>query len=330
MSRHLRIHVPHGTYFVVDEFDALEVLVAAAGREHTDAELHQIAKHRIQYEHRLTSAIRRWRGRVHAHCWLPNSALLMVQIGHAPLDWLMHSVRGPYSLYLRQHTGTAHPHAGRYRALLLDDEEFFLDLPRYMFRRAVTARLCSDAADYEHCSLPAFLTGHLPLFLAGSELPSVLVSRGFHTRAGIERYLLQTPSPGFPVLLKRGSLLDRRIAGRAYFIRQAHVEENRARQKPEPQLIIEWVADRMNIAAADIMQPHRSDAVTARALIAWLASCSGAARVSAVAQWFPRERSNVERSIHDHMRDYPDLFSEVTLAEFVKFLRSTGGTAADS
>lgn len=120
MSRPGRLHIAGGRYFVVDEFQAQEVLVAKPDLSHSEAELRQIALNRSRYESQVAYAAKRWCVVVCTHCWLPDRALLELQIARAPLEDFMHSLRQPFSHYL--HRGAAlsgTTYANRYRAWLL-------------------------------------------------------------------------------------------------------------------------------------------------------------------------------------------------------------------
>jgi len=322
MSRLKRVHLPHGTYLVVERFArGTEVLVAAAAREHTEAALAQIALNRARYEEQLGYAAWRWRSRVHAYCWLPDSALLMIQIGYAPLDRMMHDLRSPFSRYLRDHAVAA-AYASRYRAILIDPEEFFLALPRYIFQRPVVDGLCEDALDYPYSSVAAVLGATPPPFLEGSEVANELVDLGFNSRPAMARYMAARPPPGFNSLAVRGSRMDARIAGRAYFLKKVWNAEQRPAPAVPPGHAIDWVALRLGIKASDILGRSKlPEILKARALIAWLVSCSGCERVSAVANWLPSGRSALERAVQQWSRRDPGLFSDAMLAEFADFVR---------
>jgi hypothetical protein len=323
MSRPERLHVPRGRYFVVDEFRASEVLVAAPDRPHTDIELRKLAAHRAQYEAQLTYAVTRWCARVHSHCWLPGCALLEIQIGWASLDRLMHSLRGPFSRYIRNATRSPHPvHAGRYRAWLLDPA-CALDLRRDMSWRPVRAGLCKHPADYPHTTIHLALNGQTSPFLARSQLLAWYQQRLHLPRTQLFAFLSAEPSPGFAALAS-GSPHDRRIIGHPDFVRKTHRQELRPPLIPLPQTVIEWarlmIEHEHGMRAQDSLDPP--PALTA-ALTAWLVSCAGPTSVSAVARWFPGiDRSQLERAIAHHMQVHSSLFSDRILRRLVRYASS--------
>lgn len=323
MSRPERLHVPGGHYFVIDEFCAAEVLVPAPDRNHTDAEVRQLATHRAQYEAQLGYALRRWCARVHTHCWLPQCALLEIQIGSAPLEHVMHSLRGPFSRYFRNATGSPEPvYAGRYKAWLLEPA-CTLDLRRDICWRPVRAGLCKHPTEYPHTTIHHALTTSTPPFLARSHLLTWLQQRQHHPRAQLLRFVSAPPSPAFSALLS-GSPHDRRIIGNPAFVHRTHRERYRPSSVAPADSVIEW-ARRFLASVATTLPKTVADSEPALvpALAAWVASCSGTASVSAAAIWFPPgDRSRLERAIDHYLQARPDLFRERTLRKFVRYISS--------
>ncbi|MGH8229278.1 MAG: transposase [Steroidobacteraceae bacterium] len=324
MARHGRLHVPRATYFVVDRFrPGLDALVASPRQPHSARALQQIAARRERFESLIRYLAGRWCAHLHAYCWLPDAALLLLTIGEAPLEHLMHTLRGLYSQRLREEDSRASVgapiHAGRYSALLVDPEDYLLDFARHIFWSPVRAGLCKTPLGYELSSARESLgtqdPGARPL--CDSTLATALAQRGQHSRLGFARFLDQAPSPGFVRLLARGSSLDRRVAGSTAFVRQVKQAASRAPTPLDRESIIAWTAARLAIAPESITGRSRSaPCVRGRALVAWLATCSGAATLSEVARWLRCEPSTLSRAIAHHAAENPELFSEAAVGEF--------------
>jgi hypothetical protein len=277
---------------------------------------------RAQYEAQIAYAATRWRVRVHAHCWLADSALLFVQIGYAPLEQFMHSLRSPFSHFLKA-VGISKPYAGRYRASLVDEQEFFFDVVRYMLCRPLISGLSDAPLEYVYSSALVCLGAPIPPFLTRTELPTLMRAHGVDTRLRLMRFLDERPRAGFSVLVQRGSLTDRRVLGRRDFVREVQAEGRQPRIKASPKPCIEWVAQRLGIDSTEILsRPRNAQAVQARALVGWLATCAGAAHISTVARWFGLDRSSLERTIDERLRNAPWLFADQVLEEFCAFLSS--------
>lgn len=325
MARPGRLHVPHATYFVVNRFRiGLEPLAASSIRPHSREELHQIEVNRRRFETLLRYLCRRWCARVHAYCWLPDCALLLVRIGAAPLESIMHTLRGLYSHHLRGKAGGSGPaYAGRYAALLIDPEEYLLDFARHIFWSPVHAGLCRNPLGYEHNNARACVGEPDPASLCDSTLVDALTLRGEHSRLGFSRFLTAAPTPGFLRLLAHGSRLDRRIAGSSTFVREVRRSAARLLPAPAAATIISWVASRLSLGSDEIVGlPRRARAVEGRALVAWLATCGGSATLAEVARWFGCDPSTLHRAVDHYSAVRPELFNEPVLAEFASALLS--------
>ncbi len=323
MARPGRLHVPHATYFVVNRFRAgLEVLAADPRRRHSPEESNRIGVNRRRFELLLSYLCRRWCARVHAYCWLPDSASLLVRIGRPPLENVMHTLRGLYSQFLHRNaecSGTVY--AGRYAALMIDPDDYLLDFARHIFWSPVHAGLCRAPLGYEHSSVRACMGEAGPAALCDSTLLNALEIRGQHSRPGFLRFLTAAPTPGFLRLLAHGSRADRRIAGSTLFVREAHRNAARRPPAPAPATIISWAASRLSLEAAEIIdRPRRAHSVEGRALVAWLATCAGTATLAQVSRWLGCDASTLHRAVDRYSAARPELFNEQVLIEFMRAL----------
>ncbi len=319
MARPGRLHVPHATYFVVNQFrSGLEALAAHPGRPHDRQELHRIDLSRCRFETLLGYLCRRWCARVHAYCWLPDCALLLVRIGEPPLECIMHTLRGLFSQFLREAgCGLGAVYTRRYAALMIDPDDYLLDFARHIFWNPVHAGLCKNPLGYEHGSARVCIGEHDSASLCDSTVRDALAQRGQHSRLGFSRFLEAAPAPGFLRLLARGSRLDRRVAGSSMFVRDAHRNAARQPPAPAPSTIISWAASRLSIDPAEITGvPRRAHSVEGRALVAWLATCGGTATLAHVAQWFGCDPSTLHRAVDRYSAVHPELFDEKVVVEF--------------
>jgi|GEM_PF-4510717 len=334
MARQGRLHVPNATYFVVDRFrPGLEVLVPAPRRRHDSADLRRIEAYRRRFEALLDRACRRWCARVHAYCWLPDSALLLMQVSQVPLESILHSVRGSYSHFLRTRGhilrargATGSPYAERYRALLIDAEAFFLDFVRHIFWSPVHAGLCGTPLAYPFSSARVCAGEPAPPFLYTRTLADALAARGFGSRMSFMRFLASNPAPGFLRLLPRGSPYDHRIAGGPLFVREIQQRSLAAPRAAHVDAIIAWVSRRLHIEVDRIVREVRSrDAVEARALVAWLATCAGSASLPTLAKRLSCSPTSLHRAIRNYLRIRPTLFNRDTLQEVVSLAEERDG-----
>lgn len=336
MARQRRLYVPQATYFVVNRFrDGPDVLAPNPAEPHGRDALRRIEANRERFEALLGYLCRRWCAHVLAYCWLPKAALLAVRIGVPPLERVMHTLRGLYSQHLRESGALEGPaFASRYTALMIDPDDYLLDVARHIFWSPVHAGLSRAPLGYEWSSVRTCIGEPDPASLCASTLRDALALRGQHSRHGFERFLTETPTPGFLRLLAHGSRLDHRIAGSSLFVRDARRSAARPRLRASQDASISWVASRLAMDPADITdRRYQQRSVMGRALVAWIVTCAGTASLTRAARWFGCDPSTLHRAVDRYSAAHPELFNERTVAEFIEAISSggrSGGVAAES
>lgn len=88
-----------------------------------------------------------------AYCLMPNHPHLCVQTDGAPLRTLMHRLTTRHAKRFNRKYGLrGHLHEGRYRALLVEERVYLLQLVRYIHRNPVKAGLVGRAGDWAFSS----------------------------------------------------------------------------------------------------------------------------------------------------------------------------------
>jgi putative transposase len=150
MPRSARLHVPGGYYHVVLRGNHREVLFGTAADRQF---LNDI----------VADAISRHRARVHAFCWMSNHLHALLQIAHSPLGGLMQSIAMRYARYRHKKLRTTgHLFERRYRARLVETDDYFLAVLRYIHLNPVAARIVTDPARYRWSSHRAYLGTDTP------------------------------------------------------------------------------------------------------------------------------------------------------------------------
>jgi putative transposase len=145
MPRPPRLHVPGGCYHVILRGNHREELF---GRAHD----------RVVLDGIVADVLCRFGCRLHAYCWMPNHLHALIQIADQPLGTMMQRIAMRYSRYRHKCLETTgHLFERRYRAKLIDVDEYFLTLLRYIHLNPVKARLVKDPADFPWSSHRAYL-----------------------------------------------------------------------------------------------------------------------------------------------------------------------------
>lgn len=192
MSRPLRIEFPGAVYHVTSRGDRREAIY----RDDTD---------RLAQLDVIAHAMDRFDAEALAYCQMGNHYHLVLHTRQANLSRLMRHVNGVYTqAFNRRHGLVGHLFQGRFKAILVDRDEYLLTLCRYVERNPVAARLVETPREWPWSSCRAHL-GEVPT-------PGWLDSDGLHG------YLL-----GRPIHSAR----DRNLAARRYatLVEQAQPED---------------------------------------------------------------------------------------------------------
>jgi REP element-mobilizing transposase RayT len=143
MARPLRLHIPGAIYHIMSRGNARQDIFL----DDTD--------YRYFLE-RLSITSGRFRARCHAYCLMRNHFHLMVRAGELPVWRMMHQLNSSVSQrFNRRHQRIGHVLQGRYKALVIDGDDYFRRALRYIARNPVRACLVQRAADWPWSSYRA-------------------------------------------------------------------------------------------------------------------------------------------------------------------------------
>ncbi len=136
MARRTRLHIPGAVYHVMLRGNAGQLLFFTAD----------------DYGHfynLLSDGVDRFSYQVHAFCCMPNHLHLLVQVGVTPLSRIMQNLTFRYARWVNEQQGrTGHLFQGRYKALLIEPENYLVELTRYIHLTPVRARFVKEPADH--------------------------------------------------------------------------------------------------------------------------------------------------------------------------------------
>lgn len=160
MARPLRIEYPEAYYHVTSR-----------GNERRD--IFKSRKDREQFLLYLQSSVERYGAVIHAYCLMTNHYHLLVETPHGNLSEIMRHVNGAYTTYFNvKRKRAGHLFQGRYKAIVVEADEYALELSRYIHLNPVRAGMVSRPEDHEWSSYrcyagfttePVWLTSHLVL-----------------------------------------------------------------------------------------------------------------------------------------------------------------------
>ena len=315
MSRRQRLHVPGGTYYIVQQGSAHQPIFSRA----EDYEL---------FERLLAAALNRTDSRLHAFCWTPNAIHMAVQIDEISVGRFMQGLTGRYARNIHQRDGASgHFFQQRYRALLVDPDEYLLKLIHYMHYLPVLGGLARVPGEFTHSSHSAYLgVAEIPWLNTRSALRSL---NDDAARVYVE-LMSNPPSPQAIKLFEKGGPNDLRVIGGADFLANLPRRSRTYRSKVTLEQIIYTVTSALGVDREHVLSASRKrELAMARALIAWFATERHVATLSEVARQLRRDPSTLSVAISRYRVCRPELF-KLTALHYMVPLGSSSFRVPDS
>ena len=146
MSRPLRLEFPNALYHITSRGDRLE-------------DIYEDDVDRIEYLNIFSSVISQFNWVCYAYCLMSNHYHLLIQTPEGNLSKGMRQLNGIYTQsYNRRHRKTGHLFQGRYKAILVDQDSYLLELSRYIVLNPVKAGIVKRAGNWRWSSYLA-MTG---------------------------------------------------------------------------------------------------------------------------------------------------------------------------
>jgi putative transposase len=211
MSRPLRLKFPGALYHVTSRGDRREPIF--------DDDVD-----RSMFLAVLEQGVERFNVAVFAYCLMGNHFHLVLETREANLSRLMRHLNGVYTQrYNRRHDKIGHLFQGRFKAILIDADNYFLEVCRYVDLNPVRAALVKRPGDWRWSSYRAH-TGRVasPIWLESALLHRQLAPRA-PRREGPQRYA------SFVAEGRGMKLWDEALSGQIYLGGEAFVKRMQAK-----------------------------------------------------------------------------------------------------
>lgn len=145
MARPLRIEYPGAFYHVTS-------------RGNEQKEVFKSQKDREKFLAYLESAVTRYGAVIHAYCLMGNHYHLLLETPEGNLSQIMRHVNGAYTSYFNvKRKRAGHLFQGRYKAILVEADEYAAELSRYLHLNPVRAGMTSKPEDYPWSSYRGYI-----------------------------------------------------------------------------------------------------------------------------------------------------------------------------
>ncbi|HYF97629.1 MAG TPA: transposase [Coxiellaceae bacterium] len=140
MPRALRIHYENACYHVI-----------LRGNNYEDIFLSD--NDQLLFCALLEKAIQKFNFKIHLFCLMTNHVHLLIQVSETPLSKIMQNISMRYTYWLNKKLArVGHVFQGRYKAILVEKDEYLLELCRYIHFNPVKAAITTRAEDYHWSS----------------------------------------------------------------------------------------------------------------------------------------------------------------------------------
>jgi REP-associated tyrosine transposase len=284
MARQPRIEYPGALYHVISRG------IERRGLFRDDAD-------RKRYLSYLERAVERFRCRILAYCLMSNHVHLAVETGKIPLSRIMRSINTSCAGYFNaRHRRTGYLFQGRYKAFLVDQDEYLVSLVRYIHENPVRAGIVKRPGEYRWSSHRSHLDGG-PRWLATDEVLG---------RFGRSR---STARKNFAAFFGEEEKLPYSSARR--YVQTVVGEEGFAQsvlERPEddallirriePERLVEWVSRAENVDAGELSGLGRGrDISRVRAICGYLGREVARLPLSRIARVLNRDTSTLWRDV---------------------------------
>lgn len=316
MSRRQRLHVPGGTYYIVQHGRPRQPIFS----QPEDYAL---------LERLLALTLKRTGARVLAYCWTPHAIHLTLQIDDISVGRFMQGVTSRYARSVHQQAGdSGHFFRQRYKAVLIDPDAYLLKLLHYIHHIPVFAGLAADVGDYTLSSHNAYL-GRLvvPWLTTRTALRLIDNCDGAATYATL---MSQAPTPQDLDLFRRCGTNDLGVIGSPEFLANLPRHPPTYRTRTSLDQIIHTVTCRLGVEREHVLSSSRQrELALARAVIAWYATERRIATLTEVARRLNRDPSTLSVAVNRYRVCRPELFKLTALHDVVPIgwsaIRSTRG-----
>ena len=272
-------------------------------------------KDRFRFYTILENACRRIPFKIHAFCLMTNHIHLEIQVADIPLPRIMQRIALRYAQWFNwRHGKSGHLFQGRYKAILVQADEYLKELAAYIHLNPVRARIVNSPEKYKWSSHRAYLgKAAVPWLEIDFILSTFSSSDRKRAQSQFRDYVDSMIGQGHNKSFYGERSLDKRLLGDEYFV-LGIVEETEAflPKKPSLEAVIEAIESVIGRDARHLLATAGRDARSfeARALAAWATMKFSSATLTELGRYCNRDQSTMScaaRRIEELQALRPDI-----------------------
>lgn len=260
MSRPLRVQYPDAVYHVMNR---------GAARQ-------KIFLDRVDYDNFLkilSEAWSRWRFEVYAYCLMGNHYHLCLKTPEPKLSRIMRHVNGIYTQYFNRRYRRDGPlFRGRYKAMLIEADEYLGEVVRYIHLNPIEAGLVKKPEAYEWSSHKKYLSKKSPPWF--SKVPLL---KCFETPSVFHRFVLEGNEETIQELYHKkrlplilgGEHFIERVRNHSSKITKEHARKDCRWVRPSLQKILKCVSGEFGVPLRFLTEAKRGETNLERKVALW-------------------------------------------------------------
>jgi REP element-mobilizing transposase RayT len=253
---------------------------------------------RYRFYQLLQEVTERYGYRIHAFCLMTNHVHLAIQVGDVPLSRGMQNLSFRYTRWANWRQGrSGHLFQGRYKALLVDADEYLLALVRYIHLNPLRCGLVTNPSEYRWSSQRAYCGLEILPWLTVEPTLATFGENIKLARSKFEKFVMEGVAEGHCPEFHGASGSDSRLLGDDVFVESILAQaEQRKDTKVSAAQLLAAVCTVYNLAEGAISSGSRL-ASEARSMSAWIASETVGCTITEIAKATARDPSSLSSAV---------------------------------
>ena len=280
------MHVPGGYY---------QVMLRGNGRDN----IFMIDQDREAFSSLIAEGIERYQHRIHAFCWMSNHVHLLIEVEERPLSDIIQNVSFRYTRYLnRRIKRMGHLFQGRYKALLVNEDQYLLELVRYIHLNPVRAEIAKTADAFRWSGHHAYLGREKYFWLIQEEVLARISKRKGQARALYAQYISEGIGERRRAEFHRGGK-EVGLLGDDTFIEKIRPSDETIKRNTVPtENLLKAVLEREGVSETEIRSASRTRKLAlARQWLAYLSSEFGEENLTQLGQFLRQDVSTLSNGV---------------------------------
>lgn len=287
MARKTRIHYPGALYHVM-----------LRGNGGSDIFFEDGDRYRFLLL--LQEGIERYGFRAHAFCLMDNHIHLALQVGETPLSRVMQNLSFRYTQWINWRTKKkGHLFQGRYKAVLVEADEYLLQLVAYLHLNPVRAGIKESAIEYRWSSHRAYMGVELIPWLSCDTVLSGISNKIKPARRLFSDFVLNQKGLGHRKEFHGAGSKDVRVFGEDNFLNEVlQRAEATPLRRPDLETTLQLVVGYFHLDLEELRLPGQNQDVSrVRAFVAWAVIEFSDATLTELGRWLSRDVSTLSSAI---------------------------------